>query len=206
MPKVPTVLDGPRSPNLNLLQPDPMLVGNKPAQPYGAPVGIVDDIEKTQRALEDRKKFRVRSPNANRVVLLYAEPDTILPGGKIARGKIYQAKFKEGYWETKDNWYTSDRQLITHEQQLAWLKQSQDWSETPGFGGMWDADQEEHTAALALYNGFVQTIQRDPKLMDMLRKDLKASDFDMISALAEAKKKQTPDAGTLEEIDPNVQE
>jgi hypothetical protein len=192
--KAPTVLDGPRAPNLDLLKRDPNLVGNKPGIPGQAtvPVGVVDEIEKANTKVKDRTKFRFRSPNSARVVLLYAEPDALLPGGRIVRGKIYQAKFKDGFWETRDGWMTSDGKIITHEQQAKWLMNSQYYSSVPNEGEMWDADLEEQTAALAMYRGFVAAVQSDPKLLSMLKKDLAATDFDMISALAQARKPIDP--------------
>lgn len=190
-PRVPTVLDGARSPNLNLLTPDPNLVGSPAPGAATVPTGVVDRIEKANKKVMDRNKFRFRSPNANRIVLLYAEPDSILPGGKIVRGKIYQAKFRDGFWETKDNWMTSLGEVISHEQQRDWIKASQFYSDETGVGEMWDADLEEQTAAFALYRGFVNAIQQDPKLLQVLKQDLGSSDFDLIAALAAAKKPST---------------
>ncbi len=197
--KAPTVLDGPRAPNLDLLKRDPNLVGNKPGIPSGVPIGVMDDIERATQKVKDTSKFRFRSPNANRVVLLYAEPDTLLPGGKIVRGKIYQARFKEGFWETRDGWMTSDGKIISHEQQKEWLMKSQYFSSVPNEGEMWDADLEEQTAAMAMYRGFVAAVQSDPKLLSQLKKDLASTDFDMLSALANARK---PVDNQVEEVPP----
>lgn len=154
--------------------------------PSGVPTGIVDKLEKTA-VPEKREKFRYRSRFSNHMILLYAEPDTVLPGGKIVRGKVFQAKFKDGYWETQDKWAEKG---FSHEQQNEWIRASENFSETPGHGDFWDADIEAHTQAVAQYNSFLTAIQSDPKLKEMLRRDLAGSDFNIIEALSATKKAQ----------------
>lgn len=203
MARTPIVVDGLRQPDdrMSILQPDPYR--GAPAAKTGTevPVGIAERIAKSGAAVEGREKYRYRSKFANHTILMFAEPDQVLPGGRIVRGKVMQAKFKDGYWETRNDFRFANGDPVSHEKQREWIESSQNFSREPGIGDFWDADLQEHVNARSIYTSFVEAVQSDPKLVEMLKRDLAAQDFDIVAALASKPRPATDEepAGDLVE-------
>lgn len=111
----------------------------------------------------NRTLWRFRSRASNHMVLLWAEPDEYLPGGRLKRGKIVHAKFKDGYFETANKEYA--KILLANP--------------NCGIGqDFWDADHEDRLARDAQYSSFKKSVNADPELFARFRKDYEAGDFD----------------------------
>jgi hypothetical protein len=115
--------------------------------------------------------WRFRSRAVNHMILLWAEPDEYMPGGRLKRGKIVHARFKEGQYETTSAEYAKIM--------LA--------NPNCGIGrDFWDADHEDELARTAQYNAFKKNVQADPELFARFRKDFGAGDFDDVLTAPEA--------------------
>lgn len=109
----------------------------------------------------ERKKRRFRSKYWSHRVLVSAEPDVVLAGGRVKQGKTKYAQFNQGYLETEDQ---ETIKALT---------------EGRNFGSdYWDADEMDHQAALQSQAAYEDSVRRNPDMLRGLLEKVKAGDFD----------------------------